>query len=313
MPTWRKSASVVIACPLSATPPPEACAGLQIDQQTDYRVCMMKRTAKARFMANFVVFPGGAFDSVDRIVAEKYFAQLSADDQRTVSRICATREAFEEAGAPLFTPPVPADSKHWLHTWRSKVHDNDMAFADLLEQYALQPSIANLHFWCSFTTPDFQASRGKKGGFHTDFFVTTVPADAVHHFSCDAKETTTLDWFSPEELLAAAAAQRVTVAPPQWLILDEMRRVAPRMADLAAAAGGASRALLREHDIKPHLISAGKSLVTALPGDEQHPTYPLRGQTHRMTFTKSLGNMHRVCTVPSDATIPAKAPDSSKL
>ena len=89
--TWKLSASVIVASPNNITPNSFAeLAAPQTDddgssdgtddvskqkwlhrvpapegEMANYRVCMLKRTAKSSFMPSAVVFPGGAVEEVD--------------------------------------------------------------------------------------------------------------------------------------------------------------------------------------------------------------------------------------------------------
>jgi len=82
----------------------------------------------------------------------------------------------------------------------------------------------------NWTTPDIAPKR-----FATWFFVGPVAGGYV---VADGGETETLQWFRPDEALAAHAAGEIELAPPQYVTLLELRRfgsVANAMAAIDAA------------------------------------------------------------------------------
>jgi NUDIX domain len=88
---------------------------------------------------------------------------------------------------------------------------------------------ALLHF-SNWTTPDISPKR-----FATWFFVG--PA-AGGNAIADGAETDALQWFTPDEALAAHARGEIELAPPQWVSLRDLREFASvdaAMAGIAAA------------------------------------------------------------------------------
>ena len=83
--TWKLSSSVVIACPDYLTPDSFNTLAVAhhankqerrkaiprpLSQLPDYRLCMLRRTSRSRFMPDAVVFPGGAVEEVDYHLSE---------------------------------------------------------------------------------------------------------------------------------------------------------------------------------------------------------------------------------------------------
>jgi 8-oxo-dGTP pyrophosphatase MutT (NUDIX family) len=88
-------------------------------------------------------------------------------------------------------------------------------------------SLVHLSNW---TTPDISPKR-----FATWFFVGPV---AGGNAIADGAETETLQWFRPDEALAAHAAGEIDVAPPQYVTLLDLRvyaDVGAAMTETAAA------------------------------------------------------------------------------
>ena len=57
---------------------------------------MLERSAASRFLAGYVVFPGGAVDGGDAVIAERWFG-----DAAEAARAAGVRELVEEAGLAL--------------------------------------------------------------------------------------------------------------------------------------------------------------------------------------------------------------------
>jgi 8-oxo-dGTP pyrophosphatase MutT (NUDIX family) len=66
------------------------------DGRRGVEVLVMRRAAGQRFLAGFLVFPGGAVDLSDAALAERWF-----NDPGEASRAAAVRELVEEAGLVL--------------------------------------------------------------------------------------------------------------------------------------------------------------------------------------------------------------------
>eukprot|EP01064_Diplonema_japonicum_P032299 TRINITY_DN6023_c0_g1_i1.p1 TRINITY_DN6023_c0_g1~~TRINITY_DN6023_c0_g1_i1.p1 ORF type:complete len:326 (+),score=60.87 TRINITY_DN6023_c0_g1_i1:44-979(+) len=277
---WRKSASVVIAAPIASTTAPATCEGLKVQSKCDYRICMLKRHGKSSFMGNAVVFPGGAMDPEDIELAKEYFTE------EMKGKVCAAREAFEEAGATLFNKKITVGEE-----WRKRVHGDGAEYKKLLQEYNVRPGVEKLHYWCQFTTPDVEAARVKKGGFETEFYVTVIDGTETAHLSCDRKETTELTWFSPEECLEAHRHGLIYLPPPQWTIMTELADHVTSLSSIRSYAKSAGRSLIRDHPIKPYLLvpSPEGILTMAYPGDELHPIYPTKGGRSRIAISKEKG------------------------
>lgn len=303
---WRLSASVVVLAPYSSVPTCELSAVAPAQDSVgsfDYRVCCLKRAAKASFMPDAMVFPGGAVDINDKPSAIEL---LDSDSVDATLHCAAVREVFEESGIGIFEPPLSLPSVE-LQAWRKRVHADASQLRSLCSACKAKPSARYLHHWCSFITPDFEHSRLKKGGFDARFYVWCASEHDVLHARADQEETVQLVWLTPAEALAAVYAGSITMVPPQWYILKELAERCPRMADVPAYAASDVRTLQRDYPIKPYPVALQKEEQEAMlkrhgksddspvfslcyPGDEAHPVFPGKPNSrHRMLMIGKLG------------------------
>lgn len=302
---WRLSASVVVLAPFHCVPDGPLTDKRVLDSQFDYRVCCVQRAAKASFMPETTVFPGGAVDAND---VRSSRALLGTEEPEAVIRCAAIREVFEESGVMLFKP-TPTCGVTELASWRSHVHNDSSHFSHLCTSLGVAPDVGSLHYWCSFITPDVEHARMKKGGFDTRFFVCCASAESVRGAAADEEETVHLAWLTPGEALAAVHEGKITMVPPQWYILKELADSCPSLASISSYAGNATRALQRDYPIKPYPVAlspsekssrlrrcgkddSAKERVFSLcyPGDEFHPVFPgPAGARHRMVMVGNMG------------------------
>jgi len=81
----------------------------------------------------------------------------------------------------------------------------------------LIPKVNQLYPWSHWITPVFEKHR-----YNTLFFLSVLNSSqiALH----DAKETTMINWFSPEEALAEHEKGSIFLPPPTWYIINELLR-----------------------------------------------------------------------------------------
>ncbi len=178
---------------------------------------MGQRGARAAFMPNKFVFPGGAVDADDADVAlappigEPCASRLTNDAVAPAALAAAAiRELWEEAGLVLGTPggwdrPVPAD-------WQGFAATGHL------------PNARALHFVFRAITPPSRPRR-----FDARFFLADAAALAgdLDDFSAASDELSHLQWialdqardfnlpFITEVVLAEVAAQLPHIGPPQ--------------------------------------------------------------------------------------------------
>jgi len=227
-------------------------------------------------MPSAIVFPGGAVDAADRV----------GEEGETIRR-CAVREVFEEVGLAICEPALQFNGEEEQRAWREAVHRSADQMAVLYHEKGAKVDLTSLEPLCSFITPDIEASRMKKGGFDARFFLYCLDKKSEAQrasMSADESETTALCWWTAQEALAKSEAGEIYLAPPQWLILNELARIPPmdlQQGGCWSRRGELSTVLLREQPHKPCLIAADAAdqqeealLCLALPGDEEHETIP---------------------------------------
>lgn len=157
------------------------------DRDTQPAILMGQRGAKAAFMPNKFVFPGGAVDPADADVplvadvAEPCFSRLAADapaDMQRALGAAAIRELWEETGLILGQPG----------TWQADPHPDWHSFA----QMGFLPNAAALQYVFRALTPP-----GRPRRFDARFFLV----DAAHiqgdldDFSHASEELSHLQWI----------------------------------------------------------------------------------------------------------------------
>lgn len=302
---WRLSASVVVLAPYGSVPDCSLTDKTMRDGNFDYRVCCVRRASKSSFMPDAMVFPGGAVDAEDARTAT---ALLGTDDLDATMRCAAIRETLEESGVALLDPTPQLHSEDYA-SWRQRIHGDPKELRTLCEELGVSLAANQLHYWCSFITPDAQHARLKRGGFDTWFYVCCTTADAVHRASADKEETVQLLWLTPSEALDAVRDGAITMVPPQWYILQELATSCPTLASVPAHVASEGRKLQREYPIKPYPVLLTEAETEALlarhgkdssmkdqvfsmcyPGDEAHPVFPgPAGTRHRLLMIGTLG------------------------
>ncbi|NVO54675.1 NUDIX hydrolase [Rhodobacteraceae bacterium B1Z28] len=185
---------------------------------TDPSILMGQRGAKAAFMPNKFVFPGGAVDPADANVpmaaalpalCTERLAEKSEPGLQLALAAAAIRELWEETGLILGSPG----------SWRDAAPSDWQGFA----QMGFQPSADALQFVFRAVTPP-----GRPRRFDARFFL--VDADAIQgdldDFSHASDELSHLQWvkldkardldlpFITEVVLAEIAARVTDPEPP---------------------------------------------------------------------------------------------------
>lgn len=186
-----------------AVPVPRLAATILLlaPAQSQFKILMMKRHSKARFMANTYVFPGGGVDDGDF-----RSAPLSSEAPAVVaSRVAALRELAEETGLA-----IRADG--------SAAPVSAVPSAESLAAAAL------VHPYAHWITPSIEKYR-----YDTWFFIHEAQAAAPSlPMTADPKEVADVRWVSPEEALrlhsdTGAAFQ---LPPPTYLIMHHLNMFA---------------------------------------------------------------------------------------
>ena len=255
--TPRASSSVVLAAPDSTGP--------------GYKILFLERSAKSSFMPSTYVFPGGAVDKADSDPA--WAATYPGHGSALALRVAAAREAFEESGVLLHTglsaATAAGDAARFADA-RTRVHDDARTFLPFLREHGLTLDLdaRNLQQFSRFVTPVVERKR-----FDATFYLYALPCEPPS--SPDLQETVRQRWLGPADALAAMERGDLALAPPQWWILSEMKKLAPRFDQLATFPDDPRRAIASATPIQPHVVPSEEGPpCLVLPHDEEHPQFP---------------------------------------
>ena len=250
-------------------------------------VFLSRRTAKAAFMANAWVYPGGRVDDDDaderigaRLLPERAedFARPFEDDiDHALARahyVAALRESFEEAGVlyarhedgrPVdLTDPT---TRERLAAHRAALNRHERSFLEILEAERLVLDATGLVYFAHWITPPFESRR-----YDTRFFFSVLPAGQEP--VPDRAELVHGEWLSPAAALDAAAAAEIQLAPPTLCTLDDL----DRCDDIDAAIAWADAEI--PVPILPKMKKLDDGMALLLPGDAEYPAeQPVQGPT----------------------------------
>jgi 8-oxo-dGTP pyrophosphatase MutT (NUDIX family) len=263
---------------MSAPPPRPAdsatVALLRESAPNRLEVLLVGRHAESRAFAGAHVFPGGVVDADDRspgLVAAvtpamppaTAHAALGEDVEPTAAVafwIATIRELFEEAGilladadgAPIrFTDPA---TRERFAAHRRGLVDGVCSFEQIVAHERLVLRADALHYFSRWITP-VQAPRR----YDARFFVAAVPTDQTPLH--DDRETTSAEWITPADALAAAAAGTIVLTPPTARTLEDLIE----LGGLAAVLANAARR--RVTPILPKVVQIGDRMGVLYPGD----------------------------------------------
>lgn len=262
----------------------------------DYKILMVKRSSKNRFMPNTHVFPGGVVETADNDPKWAQICGWKGDATDLAYRIAAIREVFEEVNV-LISSKVTNLPVSELREWRLKVQKDASKFYDMCMHFNFKPEPSILGFYSHWITPEHEKYR-----YDTRFYVSTLPAEFTPTNSSakiDDAEVTSLSWFSPEEALAAAKDGTIVLPPPTWVtlsVLSHFTSIDSLLSHCNTLLPYSPTTPITKQTILPFLPSMlphdpaqnhneEKHLVLVLPGDEAYPDSALAGSAgrrHRM-------------------------------
>ena len=268
------------------SPPRDAATILLLRAaEPGYEIFMVRRSAKMKFMANAMVFPGGRLDPEDASDALAARCALSRDAAaQTLSMatdpsaalgllVAGVRETFEEAGALLARrggQPVslgdPAEARRFA-AHQAALNAKERTFLQVVEAEDLVLAVDALAYAARWITPVIEKRR-----YDARFLITRVPAG--QHPVHDDGETTDSAWLSPQSALAAYDAGDIQLAPPTLRLLLELSQRP------SAAQALAYRGPSRETPFEPQPHFEGQELHLLLPGDPDFA--PAGGERNRM-------------------------------
>nr|XP_045011094.1 nucleoside diphosphate-linked moiety X motif 19 [Jaculus jaculus] len=287
---WRRAASLVLAAGW-----PRTRAGA-----ADFRLLLLQRAASQRFLPGAHVFPGGVLDAADYsadwlgLFAPHHGpprfglgparpaapapappvvtppAEAAALPEDVAARICAVREAFEEAGVLLLRPrgggagagagpgcarAAPPD----LAAWRARVRGDARRFLQLCARLDCTPDIWALREWSAWLTPALVGARR----FDAVFFLCCLRQPPP--VQPDGSEVVDYQWLSPPEATRSFASEKIWLAPPQFY---EVRRLDNFTSLSALHKFSLDHALEGTERWLPITYLTADGRIQLLPGDE---------------------------------------------
>ncbi|KAF9314233.1 hypothetical protein BG003_004364 [Podila horticola] len=280
---FRDSSSLIIAAPIPKSK--------QQPGKANYKILLLQRSRMGTSAAAHV-FPGGNVDKADH---DPRWATLlnhtpTAGSPPLHNEICAIREAFEESGVLLSDPPTELSNEE-IKIWRERVHNDGKEFYNLCTSHNLKPAIGRLCHFSSWITPPMESKR-----FHTQFYLTVLPwsreSFSESRVFADGKETTRLDWFTPEEALEAYKTTQIqTFLPPQFVSLAHLLPV-KRHEDLLEYFQKREILTIMPEFQMDSQDDRGIHFSGILPGDEEHSSQVKeKGYQHRIKITRNKKGM----------------------
>lgn len=211
-----------------------------------FELLFVKRAASLQW-ANAFVFPGGVReDLADR-----------GDD-----RVCAVRELFEETGLIFDAHGFPL-AVSARDAWRKRVHDDATQFDALLNELKVSKAAFDLvRRIAHWTTPREESAKRR---FDTRFFFVQLHgADQRLGLEADRNESTHLEWLTARHALELFDQRRVSLAPPTWFILQQLKQF-QTVQEALRVMSAMSRV---EHCAPSIALNEDSMPFVALPGDE---------------------------------------------
>jgi 8-oxo-dGTP pyrophosphatase MutT (NUDIX family) len=217
-------------------------------------VFMMLRHKQFDFASGAFVFPGGALEPCDTVIAadEKLGAPTpGADLAARAFRVAAIRETFEESGLLLARTAegAPIDDAT-LKARAARLLDGD--FAETLRAEKLVLALDCLSPFAHWVTPTGMPKR-----FDTHFFIAAAPKGQTEKMN--EAESEEAIWISPAEALRRQRAGKSTIILPTRLNLDLLGKQ-----DTAETAIQAARAR-HIFTIQPELVKIDDKVKIRLP------------------------------------------------
>lgn len=194
-------------------------------------VYLTQRHPDMRFLANFIVFPGGNVDPADR--ADAWSAHIDGRSAAAAAErfglpasealgywVAALRELCEEAGlvlaypadrgrdadhdAPIADASLPSDTRL---QWQAALISGETDFLSLVAAADVKLALDRLHYMDRRIGPP-----GARVRYDTRYFLTVLPDDQ-EPIPC-AREVARAFWMAPGEAVAAWERQELLMVPP---------------------------------------------------------------------------------------------------
>jgi len=220
------------------------------DAAEGLEVYLVRRHAKASWLGDVHVFPGGAVDDEDRAAAARSPLHGSAGDVDPAFVITAARESFEESGLLFADRPIEPEP---LSAARRALLEGELTFAQILERFDARVDASQLRFFSRWITPAGVEPRR----FDARFFVARVPRDQIAE--ADALEVMDGRWLRPVAALAAYERGEIGMIFPT---VKHLERIAPyRTVDELLVFAAAKRIATVQPDVTEHGLVVPPDLV----------------------------------------------------
>ncbi len=277
---------------MSAVPPfPAATCVLLRDGAGRPEIFLLRRTARASFMAGAYVFPGGRVDAADARADASWCDGLDEarahwpdlpPGEAVASHVAAMRELFEEAGVlpardrtGRFVVEGDDERSARLRADRAALHEGRIDLRSIVAREGLRLALDALLPLAHWVTPAVEAKR-----FDARFFVTRAPErQAARH---DATETTHGAWMTAAEALDRCRCGEIALPPPTWSTLSDLARFDTVDAVLASTR---DRVIFRR---EPRFFEEAGVRLLAVPGDPLYPAPDAERMTHVHPETRFL-------------------------
>lgn len=193
----------------------------------DLQVLMVKRHYEIDFASGALVFPGGKANAEDEHADWADVCDGGFDDLERAARICAVREAFEEAGILLARHAdhrgagealVSQDVTGALDPFRAAVDRGEQSFLNLMRENGLVLALDTLIHFGHWITPDMMPKR-----FDTHFYLAPTPPK--QRAEQDGRETTEAIWLGAQQALDMEADGKATIIFPTRMNLGKLAEV----------------------------------------------------------------------------------------
>ena len=312
---WREAATIILAA--KCKPP----------SNFNYKILMLKRSQRSKFLPETQVFPGGAISNADfdprwhdlfkKVTGQglfnagpyftdrKYQTEMFRVERpksllpaQIAFRLCAIRETFEECGILLVTKEaepkdtlIKAETKYTLDLadWRKRVNKDAGQFLDLCESLKVVPNIWSLYEWANWMTPNLQpVTEPSKRPRRFDTMFYVCCLGELPEARVDKRETTVAQWSTPEELLDSKESKMIG---PQLYELSKLETFG-EIENL--------QKYCRERESEgiqrwmPVINVCSDGVILALPGDDLYPDEPdcdgTKGHVHRTESMQELND-----------------------
>lgn len=273
-----------------------------------FKIMLLKRGPKSKFMPNLDVFPGGVLDPSDCDHSWRELYNFDKDSFSTLSseksnlrvysslpsngvpgevalRICAIREAFEESGVLLARPVdqysrvigcKPGTVKPFVKLlndsdsalWRQRVHTDSSNFIAMCRHFECVPDIHSLAEWANWLTP-----LNYKIRFDTMFYICSC--DTEPESKPDFKEISVIRHAVLSDVVANPHSTSFNphstsfkLAPPQMYELHRLHGLTS--ASKTPDFGYQQNSIRQNYAVR--ILSKDGFIVSMLEDDDLYPT-----------------------------------------